>query len=258
MRQSVAARTPRNLRRRSCGAGLSAQAPKCSGAPSPGRVRPDREAPRMPEPPPRTRVASPVEESASPSRRLPASLSVQEPKTMNRTEWGLLVLLSVLWGGAFFCVGVAVVELPPLTVVLARVGPPGAGFRAVRRAYATPPRCRGTARPRRVAPPPCARARARPEAGPDRSRAQACSRDKPRQANPPALRTPPPPQTSAARRRGRARSHPSRSARRRGRSPRAPARALRRAIPAQSPCVRGRVRRAAGGRRRGRGLRGRR
>ena len=41
---------------------------------------------------------------------------------MNRTEWGLLVLLSVLWGGAFFCVGVAVVELPPLTVVLARVG----------------------------------------------------------------------------------------------------------------------------------------
>ena len=47
---------------------------------------------------------------------------MQEPKTMNRAEWGLLVLLSVLWGGAFFCVGVAVVELPPLTVVLARVG----------------------------------------------------------------------------------------------------------------------------------------
>ena len=41
---------------------------------------------------------------------------------MNPTEWGLLVLLSVLWGGAYFCVGVAVVELPPLTVVLARVG----------------------------------------------------------------------------------------------------------------------------------------
>ena len=41
---------------------------------------------------------------------------------MNPTEWGLLVLLSVLWGGAFFFVGVAVVELPPLTVVLARVG----------------------------------------------------------------------------------------------------------------------------------------
>ncbi len=47
---------------------------------------------------------------------------MQEPKAMNPTEWGLLVLLSVLWGGAYFCVGVAVVELPPLTVVLARVG----------------------------------------------------------------------------------------------------------------------------------------
>lgn len=47
---------------------------------------------------------------------------MQEHKTMNRTEWGLLILLSVLWGGAFFGVGVAVVELPPLTVVLARVG----------------------------------------------------------------------------------------------------------------------------------------
>ena len=47
---------------------------------------------------------------------------MQETKTMNPTQWGLLVLLSVLWGGAFFFVGVAVVELPPLTVVLARVG----------------------------------------------------------------------------------------------------------------------------------------
>ncbi len=47
---------------------------------------------------------------------------MQEAKTMNPTQWGLLVLLSVLWGGAFFFVGVAVVELPPLTVVLARVG----------------------------------------------------------------------------------------------------------------------------------------
>ena len=36
---------------------------------------------------------------------------MQESKAMNPTEWGLLVLLSVLWGGAFFFVGVAVVEL---------------------------------------------------------------------------------------------------------------------------------------------------
>ena len=47
---------------------------------------------------------------------------MQQPEIMTPTAWALLVLLSVLWGGAFFFVGVAVVELPPLTVVLARVG----------------------------------------------------------------------------------------------------------------------------------------
>jgi drug/metabolite transporter (DMT)-like permease len=36
-------------------------------------------------------------------------------------DWMLLVLLSVLWGGSFFFNGVAVRELPPLTIVLARV-----------------------------------------------------------------------------------------------------------------------------------------
>ncbi len=44
-----------------------------------------------------------------------------QPKSMDGTDWGLLILLSVLWGGAFFFAGVAVRELPPLTVVLARV-----------------------------------------------------------------------------------------------------------------------------------------
>lgn len=42
-------------------------------------------------------------------------------KTMDAQDWSLLVLLSVLWGGAFFFAGVAVKELPPLTVVLIRV-----------------------------------------------------------------------------------------------------------------------------------------
>jgi drug/metabolite transporter (DMT)-like permease len=36
-------------------------------------------------------------------------------------DWPLLVLLSVLWGGSFFFAGVAVKELPPLTIVFARV-----------------------------------------------------------------------------------------------------------------------------------------
>ena len=43
-------------------------------------------------------------------------------KTMDTQDWSLLIFLSVLWGGAFFFAGVAVKELPPLTVVLVRVG----------------------------------------------------------------------------------------------------------------------------------------
>jgi drug/metabolite transporter (DMT)-like permease len=46
---------------------------------------------------------------------------MQAAKTMDGQDWGLLILLSVLWGGAYFFAGVAVKELPPLTVVLARV-----------------------------------------------------------------------------------------------------------------------------------------
>jgi drug/metabolite transporter (DMT)-like permease len=42
-------------------------------------------------------------------------------KTMGGQDWSLLILLSVLWGGAYFFAGLAVKELPPLTVVLARV-----------------------------------------------------------------------------------------------------------------------------------------
>jgi drug/metabolite transporter (DMT)-like permease len=40
---------------------------------------------------------------------------------MSLTQWLLLVFLSVLWGGSFFFVGVAVKELPAFTLVLARV-----------------------------------------------------------------------------------------------------------------------------------------
>lgn len=41
---------------------------------------------------------------------------------MRTIDWLQLVLLSILWGGSFFCVAIAVAELPPLTVALARVG----------------------------------------------------------------------------------------------------------------------------------------
>jgi drug/metabolite transporter (DMT)-like permease len=42
--------------------------------------------------------------------------------TMSAREWLLLVTLSVVWGGSFFFIEVALRELPPLTVVLGRVG----------------------------------------------------------------------------------------------------------------------------------------
>lgn len=41
--------------------------------------------------------------------------------SMGVTEWALLVTLSILWGGSFFFAKVAVAELPPLSIVLARV-----------------------------------------------------------------------------------------------------------------------------------------
>lgn len=41
---------------------------------------------------------------------------------MGPLEWSLLVTLSVLWGGSFFFVGVAVTGLPPFTIVALRVG----------------------------------------------------------------------------------------------------------------------------------------
>src|SRR5580658_5740079 len=49
-----------------------------------------------------------------------------QPVTINRPmsslEWALVLSLSVLWGGSFFFNGIAVKELPILTVVVARVG----------------------------------------------------------------------------------------------------------------------------------------
>jgi drug/metabolite transporter (DMT)-like permease len=42
-------------------------------------------------------------------------------KTMTALEWGMLLLLALVWGGSFFFVGVAVKQLPPLTIVALRV-----------------------------------------------------------------------------------------------------------------------------------------
>ena len=42
-------------------------------------------------------------------------------QTMGWVEWGLLIFLSILWGGSFFFIGVVVNGLPPFTIVALRV-----------------------------------------------------------------------------------------------------------------------------------------
>lgn len=50
----------------------------------------------------------------------PAHTSQVNP-TMGIREWGLILFLALIWGGSFFFIGVAVKELPPFTIVWARV-----------------------------------------------------------------------------------------------------------------------------------------
>jgi drug/metabolite transporter (DMT)-like permease len=42
-------------------------------------------------------------------------------RSMNAHEWALLLGLSILWGGSFLAIGIAIKELPPLTLVTARL-----------------------------------------------------------------------------------------------------------------------------------------
>lgn len=42
-------------------------------------------------------------------------------RPMSGFDWALIALLSLLWGGSFFFVGVAVREMPPFTIVCSRV-----------------------------------------------------------------------------------------------------------------------------------------
>ena len=55
-----------------------------------------------------------------PATPIPPASTVN--RTMNLREWTMLLALSVLWGGSFFFNGIAVKELPPLTIVVLRVG----------------------------------------------------------------------------------------------------------------------------------------
>ncbi len=42
-------------------------------------------------------------------------------KSMTASDWAMLAILSIVWGGSFLFIGVAVRELPPLTIVALRV-----------------------------------------------------------------------------------------------------------------------------------------
>ena len=42
-------------------------------------------------------------------------------RVMGAKKWGLILILSIIWGGSFFFIGVAVKEMTPLTIVLCRV-----------------------------------------------------------------------------------------------------------------------------------------
>ncbi len=64
------------------------------------------------------RQASPRQRAARSDPRAPA----RQIGAMGPVAWTLLLTLSLLWGGSFFFVGVAVTELPPLTIVTLRVG----------------------------------------------------------------------------------------------------------------------------------------
>jgi drug/metabolite transporter (DMT)-like permease len=62
---------------------------------------------------------------------------------MNRADWATLLILSILWGGSFFFIGIAIHSIGPITLVLLRVSL-GAGllwgWRIIRReTWALPP-----------------------------------------------------------------------------------------------------------------------
>lgn len=59
---------------------------------------------------------------------------MRQAQSMSAVDWALLVLLSMLWGGSFFFSKVALSEVPPLTVVLARVAIAAVGLFAYLRA----------------------------------------------------------------------------------------------------------------------------
>ncbi len=68
---------------------------------------------------------------ASTDYRGSIDLSTPINLAMTPREWGMLAVLSILWGGSFFFVGVAVAELPTFTIVFLRVAIAALGLHLV-------------------------------------------------------------------------------------------------------------------------------
>jgi drug/metabolite transporter (DMT)-like permease len=76
---------------------------------------------------------------------MPSAFPHKPALSMTPTEWTLLLVLSVLWGGSFYFAKIAVQDIPPLTLALGRVGIAALALAVVARVMAVPfPRDRGT------------------------------------------------------------------------------------------------------------------
>src|SRR4051794_33680197 len=69
---------------------------------------------------------------------MPPPKSVPSALTMSASDWLLLLVLSVLWGGSFYFAKIAVLEIPPMTLALGRVGIAAAALAVFARAMGHP------------------------------------------------------------------------------------------------------------------------
>src|SRR3954463_16678779 len=76
---------------------------------------------------------------------MPASRPASAALSMSASDWLRVLVLSVLWGGSFYFAKIAVLEIPPLTLALGRVGIAAAALILFTRIMAEPfPRDRAT------------------------------------------------------------------------------------------------------------------
>jgi len=66
-------------------------------------------------------MKAPVKTKASQKQNHDKSVPENVNQVMGLKEWGLIIILSIIWGGSFFFNGVAVKEMTPLTIVWFRV-----------------------------------------------------------------------------------------------------------------------------------------